>query len=287
MKDSIYAVMLGAIALLSACDGGKTEQPAPNLPPTGKMETNNAQTRCFSLMEGKDLTAVQLQQDGNAISGYFIWEPFEKDGAHGVLNGEINDGLIKASHTYMIEGSIQMEETYFKLEGDQLLQGTGDLVNDNGILVVKDPTSLQFTAPMDETDCSNLQQSISNAEQIAAAIEEQGGNNGLDLGMLGENLVGDWQSTQDPKARLSINESAYSNIYDGKPLDSSPYEVLASCPESCGQAIAEMPCLQLKGQDAMCYSILNADGETLELSLVSGTGNTNQYQRINAAAQQP
>lgn len=286
MKHSISAVVFGVAVLLAACDGGKTEQPVANTPTTDNAVETNAQTRCFSLLEGQDLTAVQIQQDGNAISGYYAWEPFEKDGSHGMLSGEINDGLIKVSHTYMIEGSIQAEEAYFKLDGTQLLQGSGELIDDNGVMVVKDPANLQFTDALTETDCANVKDAITNAEQIANAIQEQGSGDGLDLGMLGENLIGEWQSTQDPKARLTIDEASYSNSYDGKQVDSSPFAVLASCPESCGQMVEETPCLQVKGKDEMCYAILTADGETLELSLINGTGNTNQYQRINPANQQ-
>ncbi|MEB4592856.1 hypothetical protein VSS37_17895 [Candidatus Thiothrix sp. Deng01] len=290
MTDSIRAILLGAAALLAACDDSKTEQPAASAPPD--KEEASARTRCFSMLEGKDLTAIQIQQDGNAISGYYAWEPSEKDGSHGVLNGEISDGLIKASHTYMIEGTIQTEETYFKLESDRLLQGSGELVEDNGVMVVKDPASLQFTDVLKETDCANVKDAITNAEQTSNDIVEQSnssgdGDNGLDLSMLGENLIGDWQSTQDPKAHLSIDENSYRDIYDGKQLDSSAYEVLASCPEACGKTMEETPCLQVQGKDMLCYAILTADGETLELSLLTGTGNVNQYQRINSATQQP
>ncbi|QLQ31028.1 MAG: hypothetical protein HZT40_04805 [Candidatus Thiothrix singaporensis] len=76
MTDSIRAILLGAAALLAACDDSKTEQPAASAPPD--KEEASAHTRCFSMLEGKDLTAVQIQQDGNAISGYYAWEPSEK-----------------------------------------------------------------------------------------------------------------------------------------------------------------------------------------------------------------
>lgn len=290
MTYSLPALMLGMAALLAACDTGNApQQPAApdGSPPTSQAPADE-HTRCYALQQGPDLTVVQLQQEGNTVFGYYAWEPHEKDGAHGVLNGEITDGLIKAIHTYMIEGSLQAEETYFKLEADKLLQGEGELVDDNGIMVVKDPASLKYTETLAATDCASVQDSIDRSQQIAAVIEEQQASSegGLDLGMLGENLGGEWQSTQDPKARITIEDGKYSNSYDGKPVDAKPYQLLDACPESCGKALPDNPCLQITGQDTMCYAILIADGETLELSQVNGTGNTNQYKRIDTAAPQ-
>lgn len=171
MKHSISALMLGTAVLLTACNGGKTQQPEANTPATGKA---GEQASCYSLQEGKDLTAIQLKQDGNTISGYYAWEPYEKDGAHGTLSGSLNNGMIKADHTYMIEGSIQTEEVYFKLDGNTLFQGSGELVEDaNGKLVVKDPASLQFTEGFSKTDCADIKDAIANAEQISTTIKEQ------------------------------------------------------------------------------------------------------------------
>lgn len=171
MKHSRYILLLSTVVLLTACGGGKTEQSASKAPAAGQ---TGAQTSCYSLREGKDLTAIQLKQDGNAISGYYAWEPYEKDGAHGTLNGSLNNGVIKADHTYMIEGSIQTEEVYFKLDGNTLFQGSGELTEDaKGKLVVKDPASLQFTEGFAKTDCADIKDAIANAEQISAMIKEQ------------------------------------------------------------------------------------------------------------------
>lgn len=169
MKHATHTLMLGIAILLAACNGSKTEQP-----PAAKPGTPGEQVSCYSLKEGQDLTAVQLKQDGNAVSGYYAWEPYEKDGAHGMFSGSNTNGLIKADHTYMIEGSTQTEEVYFKLDGDKLLQGSGELVEgDKGKLVVKDPASLQFTDAFTKTDCATVKDAIANAEQTAAMIKQQ------------------------------------------------------------------------------------------------------------------
>lgn len=287
MRYPLPVLVLGSMFLLTACgDGNAPQQPAGNKATNTSQTTTDQQTRCYSLQQGQDLTVVQLQQEGNTVSGYYAWEPYEKDGAHGTLNGEMADDLIKTIHTYMIEGSIQSEEAYFKLEGDKLLQGDGELADDGGIMTFKDPANLKFTDALSAVDCASVQDTLDRTEQIAASIEEQQASNegGLDLGLLDENLGGEWQSTQDPKAHIVLEEGKYTNRYDGKVVDANPYQLLDACPESCGKALPDTPCLQVKGQDEVCYAILIADGEKLELSQVNGTGNSNPYQRFDSGS---
>jgi len=141
MKPSIQFFTLGTVAIvLTACHYGKME--SPGTIPASKPDSH---VSCYTLHEGPDLTAIQLKQAGDSVSGYYAWEPHEKDSAHGSFNGVSSAGLIKVDYTYMIEGSIQSEEKYFKLAGDKLLQGSAELTEDSkGKLIVKNPASLRY-----------------------------------------------------------------------------------------------------------------------------------------------
>lgn len=290
MKYPLSALVFSLSIGLVACDSSTppAQQQQTNAQPTPAPVAMDAEPAppsvCYSLKQGEDMTGVQLQQEGNSVFGYYAWEPHEKDGAHGILNGEVTDGLIKASYTYMLEGSVQTEEVYFRLENDKLLQGEGELTEENGILVVKDPSKLTFNKVLQKTDCAQLQDILERNEAIAAEITEQQANEegAIDIAMLAENVIGDWQSSQDPKAQLVITESDYSERYDGKVKATFPYQLLDTCPASCGKELPDTPCLSISGQDQVCYVIVLADGENLELSQVNGTGNTNQYQRLPA-----
>jgi hypothetical protein len=91
------------------------------------------------------------------------------------------------------------------------------------------------------------------------------------------NLIGEWQSTTDPKSSIKIGEGVYRDAYVGtNPIPALRYIYAPICPKDCNP-IAKMPCLQVIGQDDVCYTIVKADGKTLELSQIGGTGNTNRY----------
>jgi hypothetical protein len=90
-------------------------------------------------------------------------------------------------------------------------------------------------------------------------------------------LIGEWQSTSDPKSSIKIGDGIYRDIYTGeKEMPALRYIYYPVCPKDCNP-VAKTPCLRVIGQDDMCYSIIKADGKTLELSLIGGAGKTNSY----------
>ncbi len=93
-------------------------------------------------------------------------------------------------------------------------------------------------------------------------------------------LTGEWQSASDPKAGLKIADGRYSDLYEmaegQAPVPPLRYIYHPVCPKDCNP-VAPTPCLSVIGQDVVCYAIVKADGKTLELSQIGGTGNTNKY----------
>ncbi|MCC7504107.1 MAG: hypothetical protein IT259_02350, partial [Saprospiraceae bacterium] len=50
------------------------------------------------------------------------------------------------------------------------------------------------------------------------------------------------------------------------------------CPADCNP-VAPTPCLSVIGQDIVCYTVVKADAQTLELSMIGGRGNTLAFKR--------
>lgn len=95
---------------------------------------------------------------------------------------------------------------------------------------------------------------------------------GADAAMA-KNLQGTWVSTTDNKSEISIENGMYTERYDGEQMSSLPYQVFPKCPALCNP-VAETPCIAVMGQDDVCYAVVKADGQSLELSMIGGTGNT-------------
>ncbi len=91
-------------------------------------------------------------------------------------------------------------------------------------------------------------------------------------------IIGNWVSTQDPKSEIQLLGGEYLDIYEGKTVDKNPFSYHKSCPEACAP-VADTPCIKVTGQDDVCYVVVKADGKTLELSMIGGTGNTLVYKK--------
>ncbi len=88
-----------------------------------------------------------------------------------------------------------------------------------------------------------------------------------------KNLLGTWVSTTDPKSEINLENGRYADIYDGENVGNAPYHFHPNCPKDCSP-VAATPCLVVSAQDNVCYTVVKADGKTLELSQIGGTGNT-------------
>ncbi len=95
---------------------------------------------------------------------------------------------------------------------------------------------------------------------------------------MAKNVQGEWVSATDPKAALKIAEGKYADVYDGEDLGALPYAFSPKCPPGCNP-VAPTTCLQVFGQDDLCYTVVKADGKTLHLSMIGGTGNTLVFTR--------
>lgn len=93
-----------------------------------------------------------------------------------------------------------------------------------------------------------------------------------------QNLLGEWQSTADPKAMLKIADGFYIDIYEGETWDEYLFNYFPTCPKDCSPA-GKTSCLKIFGQDEVCHAVVKADGKTLQLSQIGGTGNTLTYTR--------
>lgn len=105
-----------------------------------------ADTTFFELNTPEESTRVALFIEGNEVYGSKFWIPAgDVHGAEGTLTGTVEDGLITAVYQYLIEGSEQSEEVIFKLDGDSLLIGEGELVEgEGGLLKLKSPDTVTF-----------------------------------------------------------------------------------------------------------------------------------------------
>lgn len=115
-------------------------------------------------------------------------------------------------------------------------------------------------------------------DEVAPEVPEQPALNEAET-KTANSLNGNWKSATDPKSVIRIADGKYTEEYDGKEVSSLPYVFYPSCPQDCNP-VGSVPCIKVVGQDDVCYTLVKVDAKNLELSMISGTGNTNRYVRF-------
>lgn len=155
-------------AMIMGCDNntvGKQVEANASTQPT-------VDTLCFEFKLMKDVTSCQLIIDGEKVSGYFDWSPFEKDGAHGILQNGVKKGdMITADWQMMIEGNVQIEEVMFKLDGFKLSKLEGEMVEKEDRMILKSPQTAIANDILVKVDCSQIATGLENAKLAVEAMQ--------------------------------------------------------------------------------------------------------------------
>ena len=179
--QKIILCLFSATLLLASCqskpstaDTATTPKPVEVTPPPPPAPAAST-TSCYELVENKkDVTAVELTVTENSVSGYYAYEPHEKDGAHGFFTGTKTGDVMTAVYTYMIEGSIQSEEMMFKIADGKLVKARGVLDDPkyDGNMVIKDKSKVKWTTTLAPVDCAKVAGAIKNSKEIYASIQK-------------------------------------------------------------------------------------------------------------------
>jgi hypothetical protein len=167
MKIILHFAFFLSFFVVSCKNAPKTEATETSTPAT---KTPVSTIRCFSKIEGNDTTAAEITVNGEEVTGFYAWEPYEKDGAWGMIKGKIAGDIITADFTFMIEGNTQSEEVMFKLAGDNMTQAQGALDDKNGKMVFKDKAAVTWKDVFTKADCGVIKGSIQRAKDISAMI---------------------------------------------------------------------------------------------------------------------
>ena len=180
MKNLLLAATMTAFAF-SACKNAPKapevakapEAPAAPAPAAAPASALVAEGTCYVYTLGKDVTAVQITMDGDKVSGYMDWSPDEKDGAHGFLVGTKSGNMITADWTAMIEGSTNVEQVVFKIDGDKLIRAQGPLDDKNGKMVIRNLAKAKYVEKYGKVDCAMVAKNIGAAKDVSKTLQKK------------------------------------------------------------------------------------------------------------------
>ena len=86
-----------------------------------------ALTGCYQMFIGQDSAFLQILSDTGLIRGKLTYKRFEKDSNNGTFEGVMKNNVIKAWYRFNSEGVLSVRELFFRINGETLAEGYGDL----------------------------------------------------------------------------------------------------------------------------------------------------------------
>lgn len=99
---------------------------------------------CYGWTAGSDTAMLKLNVTENKVTGNLNYRLHEKDSNTGTLTGVIEDSLIVANYTFQSEGKTSVRELVFKIKGDSLIEGFGDVNTSGDTVQYKNKMQLQY-----------------------------------------------------------------------------------------------------------------------------------------------
>lgn len=155
------SIIFFASILLASCNSQSTQDKteAINMDSDSVAE-NNAPAPlvvpgCYAYILKKDSAFIKLDVSGNTVSGDLSYNLYEKDTNKGTINGHLQDSLIIADYTFQAEGMTSVRQVVFKIHGDSLTEGFGDIEMKGDTARFKNISQLEFQdqRPFIKTNC--------------------------------------------------------------------------------------------------------------------------------------
>lgn len=99
---------------------------------------------CYSQLSGRDTASFQVQHTKGIISGTLSYNIYEKDRNSGSFQGELVADTLRGWYLFKSEGVMSVREIAWKVNGTELWQGTGEMVERNDTLRFATGAKLKF-----------------------------------------------------------------------------------------------------------------------------------------------
>ena len=145
-----------SLLCIASCNTTETKN-ADNKKDSGVNKTNEVASLlqgCYIMTEKKDTATIQLTINGSIVSGKLNYNLFMKDRNTGEINGVVADSLFILNYTFRSEGMNSVREVVFKIKGNELFEGFGDIIEEKNGVSFKDITKLRYnTIPFVKVSC--------------------------------------------------------------------------------------------------------------------------------------
>lgn len=125
-------VMSFTIGLLLACTSGEDQLKSATVKGHYAYQSNG------------DTILMDLEQEKDSVYGDLKYAFSGKDKNIGKITGRLKDSMIVADYNFISEGVPSVREIVFKLTSQGLIEGYGQIEENNGKVIFSDKTNLSF-----------------------------------------------------------------------------------------------------------------------------------------------
>ena len=134
-------LLIPTFILIASCSSHVDKKEIPN---TDKQILKQDISGCYEMIISKDSAFMNINSDQNMVSGNLEYKRFEKDSNKGNFTGTINENYIDIWYNFQSEGIISVRQIRFKIDGEKLLEGYGDVEQKGDTVYFKYPQTLKY-----------------------------------------------------------------------------------------------------------------------------------------------
>lgn len=148
---------LGLFLFAGACNNtGKSSTEISSDTAVNNIATDDTlSSGCYSQIVQRDTSFFQLENKDSIISGSLTYNVYQKDRNDGTLQAELSGDVLTGWYLFRSEGIISVRQVSWKVRGDELWPGMGEVIQKNDTMLFAQPDKLQYdsTRPFKKIPC--------------------------------------------------------------------------------------------------------------------------------------
>ena len=113
-----------------------------------------SKSSCYESANGNDTVFLSIFSESKVITGSLLYNYYQKDKNRGTIRGRMHGDTLIADYVFMSEGKASVRQVAFLKQDNSFIEGYGDATEENGKMVFKNRTMLNFTGrPLVAVDC--------------------------------------------------------------------------------------------------------------------------------------
>jgi len=153
-------MLLGILLLCGSCNNegktsGEVKGELADSSITSKSINDSLPSGCYSQIEGRDTSQLQIDNKNMDINGTLSYNIFQKDRNDGTLQAEVTGDILSGWYLFKSEGVISVRQVAWKIKANELWPGTGEMVEKNDTMFFSAPDKLQYdgSRPFKKVEC--------------------------------------------------------------------------------------------------------------------------------------